>query len=48
MSSTLATLWTPTLMDYEIDSKHTRPLLPVALTELWRLASEYVAYAGIQ
>ena len=35
-------------MDYEIDSKHMRSLLPVTLTELWRLASEYVAYAGIQ
>ena len=35
-------------MDYEIDSKHMRSLLPVTLTELRQLASEYVAYAGIQ
>lgn len=43
-----STLPTHTVMDCEIDSKHTRSLLPVTLTGLWRLASEYVAYAGIQ
>lgn len=34
------------IMGYEFHGKYMNSLLPITLTEWWRLASEYVAYAG--